>query len=110
MHAGNVKTSIKLKALYDALSDRQWHTARELRIMTAGLVEAVSARLQELKAEPNNCVIKHVYSNGQHRYKLMQGLEGLISPCHLTETAPTPLKMAVAPAPLSYLNIQERLI
>ena len=70
IHAGDARTAKKLKALAIAMGDGKWHTARELRVKTKGLVEAVSARIQELKAQPNDFHIQRKHENGNHYYMM----------------------------------------
>ena len=71
IHAGSLKTSKKLQSIVKALEDGRWHSAREIRELSGGEVEAVSARIQELTAPVNNLNIECKYIVGQYRYRLL---------------------------------------
>mgnify|MGYP001569948284 CR=1 FL=1 len=69
IHAARLENSPSLQAILKALKDGGWHSAREIREATGGMVEAVSARIQELKA--NGISIECKFIDGQYRYRLM---------------------------------------
>mgnify|MGYP001564463655 FL=1 len=69
IHAARLSESEGLQAIMSVLEDRGWHSAREIREACNGKVEAVSARIQELKA--NGIAIECKFIDGQYRYRLM---------------------------------------
>lgn len=70
IHAGDHRTSPRLQAILNILQLGGWYSAREIREATGGIVEAVSARIQELKAPVNGFDIECRHINGQYRYRL----------------------------------------
>ena len=72
IHAGRLETSEKLQAIMRVLQDGQWHSAREIRKLSGDIVEAVSARIQELTSTVNNIPIECKHIDGQYRYRILR--------------------------------------
>lgn len=73
MNAARLDKSPALQGALRVLKKGGWYSAREIRELSGGIVEAVSTRIQELKAPINNIKIECKHIDGQYRYRLIEG-------------------------------------